>query len=367
MAERMSVKVIAPVPLLDYSRLGGSGSWGTGFPRHYSDGAVEVFHPRWLYPPRGGWFNAVCLFLAALPCIIRIRRRFPFQIIDAHFAHPEGIAAAMLASVLGLPFTVTLRGNETMHAGFRLRRLWIRWALCRAALVIAVSESLRQFAIGLGVRPERARTIPNGIDVSIYYPRDRTACRERLGLPAGKRVILSAGYLIERKGHHHVIRAISSLRAAGIDVLLWIVGGKGREGDYEAQLKTLVRESGLEDAVHFTGAVPAAALAEYMAAADVFCLASSREGWPNVVNEALGCGTPVVASDVGGVPDMLRSEEFGFVVPAGDSKALEEALASAVRKSWDRSAIAAWGQSRSWQAVAAEVAAEFMRIAKERA
>jgi glycosyltransferase involved in cell wall biosynthesis len=91
-----------------------------------------------------------------------------------------------------------------------------------------------------------------------------------------------------------------------------------------------------------------------MTAADVFCLASSREGWPNVVNEALACATPVVTTDVGGAPDMVPGEEYGFVVPAGDGEALGAALRRALTKDWDRKAIAAWGGSRSWSNVAAE-------------
>jgi teichuronic acid biosynthesis glycosyltransferase TuaC len=112
---------------------------------------------------------------------------------------------------------------------------------------------------------------------------------------------------------------------------------------------------GLADHVHFVGGVPPEVLAEYMSAADVFCLASSREGWPNVVHEALGCGTPVVASDVGGVPDLIPSQDYGTIVPIGNQEELETALRNALLHEWNRPAIAAWAQSRSWQQVASEV------------
>jgi glycosyltransferase involved in cell wall biosynthesis len=117
-----------------------------------------------------------------------------------------------------------------------------------------------------------------------------------------------------------------------------------------------VQEETLGDAVHFTGAVPPATLADYMAAADVFCLASSREGWPNVVHEALGCGTPVVVTDIGGVREMVGCEEHGLIVPPGDAPLLAAGLRRALGREWNRGRIAAWGAARSWNQVGAETA-----------
>jgi glycosyltransferase involved in cell wall biosynthesis len=96
-------------------------------------------------------------------------------------------------------------------------------------------------------------------------------------------------------------------------------------------------------------------MAELLSAADVFCLASYTEGWPNVVNEALACGAPVVATHVGGVPSMVTSERYGFLVPPRDPNALRDALREALKRTWDRASISDWGRSRSWQQVAREV------------
>ena len=134
------------------------------------------------------------------------------------------------------------------------------------------------------------------------------------------------------------------------------MGGPGREGQFEARLHAAVKEQGIEGAAHFTGAVPPAKLAEYMSAADVFCLASSREGWPNVVHEALGCGAPAVATNVGGIEDMIPSPEYGIVVPPGDQAALTAALGERCTGTGTGAAIAAWGGARSWTHVAAETA-----------
>jgi glycosyltransferase involved in cell wall biosynthesis len=293
---------------------------------------------------------------------MRLRRHFHFDLIDAHFGFPTGIAAAMIARHLGVPFIVTLRGNETMHAQSAPVRNLMKWTLQRASRIIVVSERLRTFALSFGIPQDRVKTIPNGIDSSVFYPRDRTASRRELSIAEQTKVILSVGALIERKGHHHLLRAAAPLLREDPDLLVLIAGGPGPEGDYENHLRAIVTELRIEKAVRFTGAVSSGAIAQLMCAADVFCLASSREGWPNVVHEAMACGTPVVANNVGAIPEMIASPERGAIVPPGDSLALERTLRCALSKSWDRSAISAWAQSRSWDTVGAEVYKEIEHV-----
>lgn len=358
------IAVVAPIPVFDYS------NWRKRLlrsaPAPAREDGLEVIHPRWLYPPFAGAWNGLLLFLQLLSPLAKLRRRFAFNLIDAHFAHPEGVAASMLADWFGCPFLITLRGNETKHASTLLRRWAIAKAIRKAGRVIAVSESLRRFAIELGARPERVVTIPNGIDGALYYPRGRAECRRIHGIDPNAPVLLSAGYLIERKGHHRVIHAAARLHREGIPVQVIIAGGPGREGKFETEIHRAVEQTGLGDFVRFTGHVTPAQLAELFSAADVFCLASNREGWPNVVNEAMACGVPVVATDVGGVPEMIPSPAIGTVVPAGDAGALEQALVAAFRRDWDRAAVAAWGRSRGWEQVAREVAELAALLVQER-
>ena len=294
----------------------------------------------------------------------RLRRRFPFQIIDAHFGYPEGIAAALLAALTGSPFTITLRGSEFLHGRYPLRRYLMRWALRRASRVIAVSEQLRQLAIGMGADPARTRAIPNGLDSSFYFPRDRAESRRKHSIPADALVVLTAGHLIELKGHHHAVTALKTLRDRDLPVLLLIAGGQPSRGlsSFEPKIRGLVADLGLQDHVRLLGQVSQEGLAELMSAADVFCLASSREGWPNVVHEAMGCGTPVVATRVGAVPELIPSDRFGIIVTPNDAAALADGLAEALRRNWDRPAICASAQSRSWEQVAAEVLEQMQEI-----
>jgi teichuronic acid biosynthesis glycosyltransferase TuaC len=356
MASRVEIKVVAPLAIFDYAAWwAGVSPESSSVPRQRWDGELEVLHPRWLYPPGAGALTSFFLLASLLPNIRVLRRRYRFDLIDAHFGHPTAVVAASLAALFGCPFLVTLRGAETRHAGYALRRYWMSWALRRASRVIAVSDRLREFAISLGVAPDRACTIPNGVDTRIFFRHERAAVRSRHGIPLDQVMLLSAGNLIEGKGHHRVIEALATLRSEGIPAGLWIAGCAGREGRYEEAIRNLVRKLDLDQHVRFLGHLTAPVLAEYMSAANVFCLASTREGWPNVVHESLACGTPVVASDVGGVPDLIPAAEYGIIVPAADQPALESALRVALHKKWDYKAIGGWGQSRSWEKVANEV------------
>ena len=360
MAEQAEVKVIAPVSLNPVTKWGRKW-FPRGVPRRTVESRIEVLHPRYLCPPGGTFLNPFLLAARLIWPVARLRRRFRFQLLDSHFGYPDGIVAALLGGMLGVPFTVTLRGNEVVHAhGFFKQRL-LAWALRRAACVISVSERLRQFAITMGANPDRVRTIPNGINVELFYPRDRAECRRKWKLPMDRKIILSAGHLIELKGHHRVARALKALQANGTLVDLVVAGGTGGEDSFEAELRRMIADLGIEDRVRFLGHVENTQMPELMSAVDLLCLASTREGWPNVVHEALGCGAPAVATDVGGIPDLLPSERYGLIVPVGNQAALEDALARALKMPWDHAAISIWGQSRSWNNVAREVLAEMAK------
>jgi glycosyltransferase involved in cell wall biosynthesis len=367
-ADSAEVKVVAPVPVFDYwSALHGKGLFYAAVPARIEDGPIEVLHPRWVHPPFGSALLANLLYAEIVRPVKRLRRRFPFELIDAHFAYPTGVAAGLLARAMGVPFLITLRGNETMYARRPGCRMLMRRELRRAARVICVSERLRDFALLLGVEPAKAVTIPNGIDKQRFHPRDRVQSRRACGLPENAPIVLSAGTLIERKGHHRVIRALHELRREGVEAHLAIAGAAGREGHYEAEIRRLVAELDMQSSVTFLGAVTPDRMPEVMSAADVLCLASTREGWPNVVHEAMGCGAPVVATDVGGVPDMIPSEAYGAIVPVDDAAALRDALWQALAKNWDREEIARMAGARSWERVGLEVTEQMRAVIEEAA
>lgn len=355
------IKVLAPIQVMDY------GNWrhrfwrARGVKRRRQQGPLDVRHLRWWYPPMRSILNPACLFVRVLPACLRLWwSGWRFDVIDAHFGHPEGVVAALLGMLFRRPFLITMRGNERDFSRIAILRSWQRWAYARSARMIAVAEPLRRFAIGLGVPESNAVTIPNGVDGTLFRPLDRSACRAKLGIAPEAKVLLSVGYLVEPKGHHDIVRALARLRSAGrgAPVELVIAGGAGREGDFEPVIRRIIAESGMADRTRMTGAVSPAELVEWMNAADLLCLASYSEGWPNVVLEALACGTPVIATDVGGVPEMITAPEYGIIVPPRDSGALDRALEEGFERRWDREKVAGWGGSRSWGQVAREVWAQ---------
>ncbi len=278
-------------------------------------------------------------------------------LLDAQFGYPDGPVIAAFARRHNLPYTITLRGSEVVHAGhYPSRRKALQSAFQHAAAVIAVSNRLRDLALSLGASPATTVCIPNGVDSNVFAPpADRQAARDR-------KLLVAAGNLIRGKGFHHVIEAVHALVQEGIPLELIIAGPGGFEPAYEAELKALPAQRNIEPFVRFCGRLDQADLASLFGAADLFVLASEREGWPNVVHEALACGTPVVATDVGAVPDLIASPHLGRIVP--NPAALQDAIRSALLESfWDRAAISASAHARSWSNVAAELVAVWTRAA----
>ena len=228
----------------------------------------------------------------------------------------------------------------------------LRFALRRAARVIAVSETLRQDAVALGIPEEKIRVIGNGIDPDLFHPQDRTEARRALGLPKYGPLLVSVGTLSRRKGFHLVMEAMARLKKRWPSLRFALVGGDGAEGAMSAELKALATKLGIADRVIFAGPRKSAELAPWYRAADLFVLPTEHEGSPNVVLEALACGTPVVATPVGSIPELIDAET-GLLVER-EVDAIAEGLATALNRSWDPDRVCARVAARPWSAVGAE-------------
>jgi glycosyltransferase involved in cell wall biosynthesis len=297
------------------------------------------------------FWQGISIFLRCLPRVIVIHRQWKIDCLDAHYVYPDGLAAVLLGKYLSVPVVVSARGTDiNLLPKFRLIRPMIRWTLTQAAAVIAVSAALKEVMIGLGADGKKIHVVPNGVDPTRFQPIPIAEARRRLGLPVQGAIIVSVGTLIPSKGHELTIRALGHLARRQEQIRLYILG----EGQYRSYLERLVEEMGLRETVQFAGKRPNEELQFWFSAATVSCLASSREGWPNVVTESLACGTPVVATRVGGVPEILLSEELGILVDRTiDSVAA--GLERALTKTWDRRAISLRTRSRTWQEVATEL------------
>jgi len=292
------------------------------------------------------------MFLGSFLLARRLHRKFHFDCIDAHYVYPDGFAAVLLGKVLRLPVVVSARGTDiNVFPSFSMIRPMLLWTLRNAGGIVAVSAALKRALTDLGLPAEAVCVIPNGADLERFQPIAQSEARCFLGLPKEGKIVVSVGSLTEGKNQSMLISAFSRVSKVQAELRLYILG----EGPQRTALQALIRSLHLTDQVILVGAKPNKELAMWFSAADVSCLASSREGWPNVLMESIACGTPIVATRVGGVPEIIVSTELGLLVEL-DQKALADGLQFALGKNWDRMALVRHAQARSWDRVAAEVA-----------
>lgn len=352
-AARRPVTVVAPVPWFPLQGLirRFRPHYRPPAPRREIQQGIEVHHPRFFsLPGIGRRFDSLMLALGSRRLLRRLCRQGRVDLIDAHFGYPDGDAAVRLGRWLHRPVTLTLRGTEPRHSRAPGLRPRLRRALLGADYIITVSESLRRVALGLGVPPERTRVVGNGVDTETFYPVDRMQARRQLGLPEQAQVLVTVGGLCERKGFHRVIEQLPHLCEAHPDLHYLVVGGPTAEGDWTDRLQHMKTELGLQERVHLLGSLPPEALKGVLSAADVFVLATRNEGWANVILEAMACGLPVVATDVGGNAEVISAPELGSIVPFGDAAALGAALDRALTRDWDRQAIIKHARANGWDA-----------------
>ncbi len=314
---------------------------------------MRVTDQRLFYLPKvfkswdGAWLKR-----SVLPTLRRWKSEFGIQCIDAHFGFPEGYGCVEAGKELGLPVFVTLRGVEQELVEDRSIRPKMIAALKSAAGCIAVSENLRECVVSCGVPAERVRVIPNAVDPEMFRPGDRASARAALNVPSGTPLIVSVGNLKPVKQQHLLVEAFAHIKRQFQDARLVLIGGTELDPAFTARVRDRISQLQVDDCVDFAGEKRPAEVAQWLQAADVFAMASRREGCCNAVLEALACRVPVVATDVGDNARFIKSS-CGCVVPPGDSAALAEGLATVLS---DRREVD-WtvrGMSRTWDDVAQE-------------
>lgn len=356
----VSVQVIAPVPWFPFThpRFGEYALYAKA-PRHELRHNVEIEHPRYpLFPKIGMTLSPFLLALAMRPVISRLLRNGRrFDVIDAHYFYPDGVAAILLGRWFNMPVVITARGTDlNLIPQYLLPRKLIQWAAARTAGMITVCQALKDVLVELGVPEQRVTVLRNGVDLQQFQPpAERAALRERLKIQGT--TLLSVGHLIERKGHDLVIDALEHLP----DTRLLIAG----DGPEEANLRALARARGVGARVAFLGAIKHDQLRDYYAAADILVLASSREGWANVLLEAMACGTPVVASNVWGTPEVVAVPEAGVLMRERTPAALAEAVKTLLAQYPDRAATRRYAEQFSWDATTRGQLDLFERVVRQ--
>ena len=343
---QVQAKVVAPVPWFpSKSPRFGEYAQFAATPRFEHRNGLDVHHPRYLLLPKVGMNMApYAMALGALPTVRRLQREgFDFDLIDAHYYYPDGVAAGLLAKWLGKPFFVTARGTDlNLIPEYPFPRKLILKTASAASGSIGVCKALIDSLEQLGADPVKLHTLRNGVDLERFTPEPRELARQRLGLQTQGSYLLSVGHLIERKGHHIAIEALVAL--PGVTLL---IAGSGPE---ERALKSLASRLGVSDRVHWAGVVPQAELRWWYSAADVLTLCSSREGWANVLLEAMACGTPVIATDIWGTSEVVSSEAAGRLMERRDARALADAWQDLMSSMPARPTTRQYAEGFSWDA-----------------
>lgn len=349
--------VVAPVPYFP-SASPRFGAWAkhAAVPRLERRHGLTIHHPRFLVIPKIGMSMAPrLLYRAALPFVSRlIAQGARFDAIDAHYFYPDGVAAVWLGRKLNLPVVVTARGTDVnLIPQYPGPRRLLQQAIAGAAAVVGVSSALRDVLLELGARPEQAVTLRNGVQTDIFRPLpDRDAIRAELGL--GRKTLISVGYLIDRKGHHRTIEAMRQLPEFDL-----IIAGEGPD---RGKLQAQIDRGGLSDRVRLLGSRPHAELPALYNAADAMVLASSREGWANVLLESMACGTPVVASNIWGNPEVVQTRDAGVIYDPNTADGIVGGVRDLFADLPSRAATRAYAEPFSWDETTAGQLDLFRRV-----
>ncbi|MDM4764881.1 glycosyltransferase family 4 protein [Pelomonas sp. SE-A7] len=360
----IEAKVVAPVPWFPFThpRFGEYAKMAAT-PRREQRNGLDVLHPRYLLPPKVGMYMAPdSLARAAIRAIDQLLDEgFDFDVIDAHYYYPDGVAAAQLAKRYGKPLTITARGTDlNLIPAYPRAKRRIHEAALQADASIGVCNALMDVLRGWGLPEQKLNVFRNGVDLERFRPVDSQEAREALGLKGPGPWIISVGYLIERKGHHLTIEALAQLAPRLPEARLVFVG----QGEEEGALRALAQQLGVADRVIFAGPQPNTELYRWYSAADLFVLASSREGWANVLLESMACGTPVVASSIWGTPEVVTDPRVGQLVEQRTGPAFAEGIAAQLAKATDRGLVRRYAEGFSWQATSDAQRELFTRLAR---
>jgi len=274
------------------------------------------------------------------------KQKIKFDIIHAHHTWPRGYAAIKLGEKYNVPTVITIHENQELFLkefSSRSEKYKVVWENADALIRVNPRDitSLKKFN-------QNTYYIPNGFNPKKFYTMEGKKAREILELSRNKKVLFSLGDLVERKGFHYLVDAIAEIVKARVDVLC-IIGGSG---PMSKKLKKRINKLNLQEYVKLVGFIPDKELTYWMNAADIFVLPSLSEGNPTVMFESLGVGLPFVGTKVGGVPEIITSDEYGLLVEPANPEDLAEKILIALEKEWNREKIIEYAEQFTWENIA---------------
>jgi len=326
------------------------------YPTSYSFENVKIFFPRYFpIPPSGDFFMWIRNYFNFLVVEKTIKKeKLNFDIIHAHFIHPSGYVGAKLKSKYYKPLIITAHGGDIYLQPFKNDK-WLystRNILKQADKIITTSR--RNYNIiteKLDIPKKKIKIIKNGFNEKLFHPIKKEMARDKLLLPKNVKIILSIGNITEIKGHKYLIEAMNKIVLTRKNVLCIIIG-KGSK----LKLERLVEKLDLANYVVINDNKSHEEIPLWINACDIFVLPSLDEGSPTVIPEALGCGKPVVATRVGGVPEIIQNKDIGLLVEKQDPESLSEGIQLAFKKRWDSEKIVGYAkQSYTWQQISRDI------------
>jgi teichuronic acid biosynthesis glycosyltransferase TuaC len=352
----VETRVVAPVPWFPFRHKAfGDYAKHAAVPAYEERNGIQVEHPRYLLLPRIGMNSApATLARAGLSAAKRlIASGYDFDLIDAHYFYPDGVAATIIGKVLNKPVVITARGTDiNLIPQYDQPRKMILQAAEDCAAMITVSAALKNAIVGFGGTAQKITVLRNGVDLELFKPEDQQAARAKFGVSGF--VLASVGNLIPTKGHQFVIEALQALQ----DAQLLIAG----HGPHEGEFKALAEWLGVADRVRFLGVLPQTELRWLYSAADALVLASVREGWPNVLLEAMACGSPVLATEVGGIAEIVGAPAAGVLLDERSAGGIVRGVARLREALPTRSATRAYAEQFGWQPTTEGQLALFHRV-----
>lgn len=294
------------------------------------DAGIPVHHPVYYYTPRMLRCMYGTFFYHSIRTVARrLLRKNSYDLIYSSWLYPDSWAAAKLAAAFNLPLFVKVHGSDVnlLQSGSSVARQSMD-VVRQAERVICVSNALKDRLVELGAPIGKLEVLYNGVDRSVFYPMDRLAIRQELNILPDEFVVLFVGNLKKEKGLDELIAAFGSFSASNPRrrSRLVVIGS----GSHGANARQMAIEKGIADKVIFWGSASLDVIAKWMNAASVLCLPSYMEGVPNVVLEAMACGTHVIATNVGGIPELDRVPGSLTLIEPQSETSLEEALAGVI-------------------------------------
>jgi teichuronic acid biosynthesis glycosyltransferase TuaC len=350
LANHCEIRVVSPRPTRGLPPFWSPKAFS---PRAEDATLAPVFPPAAYLPKIGSRFNHRLMARTIRGQVLKIRERFAFDVILASWLYPDACAVAQLATELRVPVVAIAQGSDAHQYLQRpARRKIIVAAMQRAAGVVARSRALAGLLREAGVADAKLRVIYNGVDTRLFRPGDRAGACHDLNVPPDETVLLYVGNLSRIKNPFALVEALPELNRL-VPQRKWRAVFVG-DGPLRHDLVAAAKFNGVAAQVQLAGPRAPAEVARFMQAADALCVTSDDEGMPNVILEAFACGLPVVATNVGGIPEILTEEFLGQLVKRRNPPALAAAVDALLAGPVERERIVAHGRTFSWERTAAE-------------